>query len=208
MGLQKYIFSGLCTVLLAVPFAASAEDFLSEEQLQRAYEQAMERFSKGGAAVAVPEAAQHTDGPDTAKDNKPDAQHASDDDKAQEHRTTGEVKIGLRDRSPFHKGSGMPLEYVSLPDLRVSINVENVPLEDVMKMILDQAQESTGPWSVKWRLSEDNKGIMNERVNLTAETTFDQFMTYLVDRVNNMTGTRLFVRLFDEARIILITDTY
>lgn len=203
MLIKRLATLGLVAVLGAASFGAQAQDeFLTEQELQRAFERAVESFGRTPSAVpdAQPTLPEDTTA-ETTDNDEPAAVTTSPAGDA-------DVKIGIKNRRPFGKRDGVPLEYVALNELRVSIDVENVPLENVVKMIVEQAEASTGPWGVKWRLADDNRKLMNERVNLTAETNFEEFMTYMVDRINNMTGVRLFVRVFDDARLILITDTY
>ena len=88
------------------------------------------------------------------------------------------------------------------------LNLENKTLEQVVGHIVEEARDEAGEWEVKWRVSAENNYILNERVNLIAETSLSEFMSYLVDRVNNMTGIQLFVTVFDKSRIIVISDTY
>lgn len=102
---------------------------------------------------------------------------------------------------------GNVLSSVKLQDLRVAVDVENQTIREVMNTIMTDAAEKTGPWEIKWRLATANNAILDEKVNITAETTFGEFMDYLVDRINNMTGIKLFVSVFDASRIIIISDT-
>ncbi len=97
---------------------------------------------------------------------------------------------------------------VALENIRVVLDVSDVTLRDVMTQIVQQAATYTGPWTVKWRLSPENTGVMNERVNLTAEADFGSFCDLLTERVKNMTGTQLFVTAFAGTRVLLVTDTY
>jgi hypothetical protein len=203
-------FRGFCLFLAAFaacqPLQVRAQETLTEEQLRRAYERAMQNFGRADAPAQEPTA------PTQPAQQQPDApQQQPQQDAAAEQpaRPGGEVRIGVPDRRPaVGKVADVPLEPIALHDLRISIDVENIPLEDVMRMIVEQAESSTGRWGVRWRLKDENRSLINERVNLTAETHFGQFVSYMVDHINNLTGTRLFVRVFDDARLIIITDTY
>lgn len=99
-------------------------------------------------------------------------------------------------------------EYAPIEDIIVTIDLENKTLEEVVENIIDKARNEAGNWQVKWRVSPEHNYILNERVNLIAETNLSEFMSYLVDRVNNMTGIQLFVTVFDKSRIIVISDTH
>lgn len=173
--------------LLAAPAVAVAQAnnaALSEEELRRAFERAYENFGatvKGTAPAAA-------EGSTTTVDD--DTLNIISDRAAQVQST--------REYAHF-----LPLE-----QLRVNVNFENAALQDILRYVIAQASDKVGPWEVEWRLKEENRRLLNERVNLTAESTFNDFMSYLVDRINNMTGTQLFVRVFKVSRVIVISDTF
>jgi len=106
------------------------------------------------------------------------------------------------------KIAGGKPQNVSLEQIRIVMDVDNVTLREVMQKITEQAATYTGPWTVKWRLRPENQGLLEERVNLTAEADFGEFSTLLTERVKNMTGTQLFVTAFAASRVLLVADTY
>lgn len=106
------------------------------------------------------------------------------------------------------KIAGGKPQNVSLEQIRIVMDVDNVTLREVMQKITEQAATYTGPWTVKWRLRPENQGLLEERVNLTAEAEFGEFSTLLTERVKNMTGTQLFVTAFAASRVLLVADTY
>jgi hypothetical protein len=97
---------------------------------------------------------------------------------------------------------------VALEDVQVVIDVENASLQNVLNDIVRQAAANTGPWQVKWRLKPENMGLLTERVNLTAEAPFGQFIDLLTERVRNLSGTNLYVTSFPRSRVLLVADTY
>lgn len=101
-----------------------------------------------------------------------------------------------------------PPANVNIEAVNIVVDVENTTLANIMQAIVEQAAAHTGPWTVKWRLKPENAAIADERVNLTAEAPFGQFVDLLTERVRNMTGTNLFVTSFPQARIIMVSDTY
>lgn len=103
-------------------------------------------------------------------------------------------------------GGEMPAN-VKLEDVRIVIDVEGVTLREVIGKIVSQAAPYTGPWTVKWRMKPENMDLLDERVNLTAEAKFGDFVNLLSERVRNMTGTTLFVTTFNDARVMIIADT-
>lgn len=172
--------------LLAAPAVAMAQDNapLSDDELRRAFERAYENFGatvKGGAPATEAPAATQADG-DT-------------------------VNI-ISDSAAKLQSTREYAHYLPLEDLRINVNFENAALQDILRYVTAQASDKVGPWEVEWRLKEENRRLLNERVNLTAESNFNEFMGYLVDRVNNMTGIQLFVRVFKVSRVIVISDTF
>jgi hypothetical protein len=102
---------------------------------------------------------------------------------------------------------GKPMN-IDLSEVRLVLDVDDKPLKDVVADVIRQAAQYTGPWEVKWRLAPDNAELMNERVNLTAESNFEEFFGLLAERVKNLTGVQLFITVFDASRVILLSDTY
>lgn len=107
----------------------------------------------------------------------------------------------------FHPGTPNP-ENLSIEDVDLVIDVEDMSLRDVINRVVSQAAERTGMWTVKWRLKPENRNLPDERVNLTAESKFGEFVDLLAERVRNMSGTQLYMTAYNDARVILITDTY
>ncbi|NBV54480.1 MAG: hypothetical protein EBR79_02060 [Proteobacteria bacterium] len=97
---------------------------------------------------------------------------------------------------------------VALEDIELVLDVENVSLKDVVRHITKQAEPYSGPWQVKWRLQPENAGLMDERVNLTAQAKFGEFVDLLTEKIKNLTGTQLFVTAFNSSRVLLVTDSY
>jgi len=109
---------------------------------------------------------------------------------------------------PVAGGGQLSNRHVKLEDIRLVMDVEDMSLKDVLRQVVGQAASYTGPWTVKWRLQPENRDIVDERVNLTAQAQFGEFCNLLTERVKNMTGTQLFVTAFESSRVILVTDSY
>jgi hypothetical protein len=99
-------------------------------------------------------------------------------------------------------------ENTPLENIVLVLDVENATLRQVVQEVVTQAAQYSGPWRVKWRLKPENMGLLDEKVNLTAEAPFGEFFGLLTERVKNLTGTQLFVTVFGGARVILVADTY
>jgi hypothetical protein len=89
---------------------------------------------------------------------------------------------------------------------KVVVHEDNRTLGTLMDDVLARAEPFAGPWQIKWKLSPDNAGLVNEKFSLDAETDFDEFISYLTQYVMNDRGVKLSVSLFDNERIIVISD--
>ena len=204
--LMLFLALGLAGGSAMPSFAEGNSAYLSEEEAKRIYEAAAKKM-RGKAAdvefsevemsapvVAVEEIAEVPAEEVTAKvvvDESPSA-------------ATHDIVMGVS------KGDmdASAAAYVPLGDIQLAVDVENETIRQIVDDIIIQGREKAGPWHVKWRLRKENEFLLSEKVNLTAESSFNEFVNYLVDRVNNMTGVHLFVTMFDASRIIVISDTY
>lgn len=185
-----------CTaVLVAVAGAVGAQDVAgtevsatvpaemvapTEQDAARQYEQARESFKAMAAGTPLPEGVME-----------------------------GEYQVSVFSDATkqFHPGSD-DVKNVALGHIHVTVDVEDVTLRDVVNEIVGQAAQHSGAWTVKWRLKPENAAIPDEKVNLTAESNFDDFVARLTERVRNMTGVGLYVTAYEGARVILITDSF
>ncbi|MFZ2619359.1 MAG: hypothetical protein WAX89_00600 [Alphaproteobacteria bacterium] len=196
MKLCRY-FWFVALVLMAAILAAPtlwAED-VTEDAAHQAYQQAVESYSKLPPqalepAEAVPAVPQVT------------TSFSMDDDNA-----LGEDLIEQYG-ADAHYMDGIKQREVDLSALAVKVNFEDVRLEDAMGMVVNDLAEQSGVWRIKWRLKPEHDHLKDERVNLIAESNFGDFVTYLTDRVRNMTGVQLFISVFNESRVIVISDTF
>ncbi len=99
------------------------------------------------------------------------------------------------------------IENLPLGRVLLAIDVEQMTIEDIVNLIMREAAPASGPWQVRWRLKPENSFILDEKVNLTAETTMNQFLGYMVEHINNLTGVKLFVTQFEQSRLIILSDT-
>lgn len=179
-------------------------EYLSEDDLQRAYERALNNFGQQTTPV------QPADTPAEVNNQTPNA-------------TPGQVpQVGQNTDTP---GVVVPTEYpqntpipvatsnagtstVPIGKVRVNVALENMPLERVLESVVQAVSARTGEWNVRWRLKDENARIRTERVNINAETDFETFMAYLMERINNTTGVQLFVKVFEGSRLIIIADNF
>lgn len=192
LNLSKNLFVSTIVAGTAISFNAFSQDILSDEELKKAYEEAAKAYQQDHPAKPV------------YTEPKKEPLLTAPTNILNE---TQDVAMISKEATMFHsKHSAADL--LPLEGIRVAVDVENRSLKEVVTEIVTYAEEKSGPWKVKWRLRPENKHILDSRVNLTAETTFEEFMDHLVDRINNMTGVQLGINVFDMSRIIVISDSY
>jgi hypothetical protein len=178
--------------MLLAPLLVGAEPAaLTDEAAQKAFEEAVERYQGMEAGDLSPPAG----APMMEAEPMPPAVIEDFD-----------VSV-LPVRGPYY-GAGRAADETDLEKLKLVVSLENVRLEDALAKVFEKVAEKTGPWDVKWRLKRENQAIMEQHVNLVAESSFGDFVAYLTDRVKNMTGVQLFVTVFDGARVVVVSDTY
>lgn len=114
----------------------------------------------------------------------------------------------LPTKSDIYHGAGVVNDGLSLEKQPLIVSLENTPVRDVVQQVLNQLSSKTGAWTLKWRVQPENEDILEEKVNIIAETDFGNFMTYLTERIKNMTGVQLYVSVFNASRVIIVADTY
>ncbi len=96
--------------------------------------------------------------------------------------------------------------WMDLRQYKVVLHQDNQTLEELLADILKRAEPFTGPWQVRWKITEPNRDLMQERFSLDAEAPFEEFISYLAQYIVNDRGVKLSVSLFDSERIIVISD--
>lgn len=187
--------------------AQPEERLLSEEEMMRMFKQQSEKFREKRETGEV--------------DTMPSSQETAEQAPAIESPEIKDVKLDEMQEGdvaldvsivPEHAKTvdyNRPMAgYVPLGDIQLAVDMNNKSLREIIDEIVMQASQHTGDWQVKWRLRKEHDFLLDEKVNLTAESSFREFVDHLVDRVANMTGIRLFVTIFDTSRVIIISDTY
>jgi hypothetical protein len=207
--------------ILVLPTLATANelDVLSEEALEAAFQAAAQEFgtSKPAAIIAaeMPEAVLEPEIAPTHVIKAPKAAPAQDVQVAAVPKDKMDLRphsagITMIEDDPMRM---MPAQSIATPEvelaaLRIAVNMEETTLQNAIESIVSHASDKVGQWDVRWRLQPENNYLLDEKMNVTAETTLGQFMEFMADRVNNMTGVELFVSVFDVSRLIVISDTY
>lgn len=97
--------------------------------------------------------------------------------------------------------------FVSLQQRPILIDMQNSTLKQIVQEALNQVAYDDS-WTIRWRLQDQNKYILKERMNLTAEVDFDSFVGNMIETISNITGIQLSTKVFNKNRIIIITDSY
>lgn len=97
---------------------------------------------------------------------------------------------------------------VPLGKVNLRIAYQNMTIENIMQKVAEEIKRQSGDWEVQWRLQEENRDLIEQRVNINAESSFNEFLSHLTAKINNLTGVRLFVKVFEVSRIIIIADTF
>lgn len=97
--------------------------------------------------------------------------------------------------------------FILLEERDVLIDMQNVTLKQIVQDALNQVAHGES-WTIRWRLKDENKYLLKERINLTAEVNFDKFIGSMIETITNMTGIRLTTKVFNKNRIIIITDSF
>ena len=190
----------------AEPVAATPTptiEYLSEDELQRAYERALSNFGQQTVPVETPEA--------TTPENPNPSQVPGQVPQVGQNTDTPGVNLPTN----YPQNNAIPVATSNagtattpIGKVRLNVNLENMPLERVMENVIQTVSSKSGQWNIRWRLKNENERLRTERVNINAETDFETFMAYLMERINNTTGVQLYVKVFEGSRLIIIADNY
>lgn len=97
-------------------------------------------------------------------------------------------------------------DWMDIRQYKVVVHEDDQTMEQLLGKVLKHAEPFTGPWQIRWKISEENKDLMGEKFSLDAETTFEDFVSYLAQYVVNDRGVKLTFSLFDNERIMVISD--
>lgn len=100
-------------------------------------------------------------------------------------------------------GSGDP---EALKKTTVAAHVENKALSDIMSGLLKDIAPKVGTWKVSWQLSDSFAFIPTEKWTVAVESDFGEFLEFVVNRVRQTHGVRLTIEIFEQNRLIVISD--
>ncbi|HAG53354.1 MAG TPA: hypothetical protein DCL21_06180 [Alphaproteobacteria bacterium] len=97
--------------------------------------------------------------------------------------------------------------FILLKERPVLVDMQNANLKQIVQEALNQVTHGER-WTIRWRLKDENKYLLKERINLTAEVSFDSFIGNMLETITNTSGIRLTTKVFNQNRIIIITDSF
>lgn len=120
--------------------------------------------------------------------------------------TAYERQLASSGAQPSIMGARQRADWIDLKKYRVVLHEDATPLESLMAGVLKRAEPYTGPWQLKWKISDENQDILQEKFSLDAETTFEEFVGYLANYMVNYRGIKLSFNLFESERVLVISD--
>jgi hypothetical protein len=192
------------TLILAIANTANAQTITNEE-LQSRFNKAFSVFNKNA----------ETSNEKTNSNSQQSISLEQDSDKNIVKQTTNEVtsqtlpvevkKLTLP--SMPNDTNVNAKNFIMLEEREVLIDMQNTTLNEIVQEALNQVSAGE-KWTIRWRLKDENKYLLRERINLTAEVSFDSFMGNMLETITNITGIRLSTKVFNKNRIIIITDSF
>lgn len=94
----------------------------------------------------------------------------------------------------------------SLQTAKITLHEENTPLGDIFTHILKDVEPYLGEWQISWQLSPQNLNLKNEKWTVAAETSFNDFVSYVVQKVQQAHGVRLKFQVFGDNHLIVVSE--
>lgn len=211
---MKQIFKNIIAIFaIVISFSSLAKaESISQQELQQRFNKAFSIFH--GKSSDFSQLSQNTK-EEKSKETKeqPVSINSSENNIVKQ---TSEVKVEKRPlrapqqltlpsipRSQF----GESIILTELGERPISVDIQNDTLKSILQAALDQAAQKEN-WKIRWRLKDEHKYLLTERINITAEVDFDSFVGNMINSIANITGIKLSTKVFYKNRIIIITDTF
>ncbi|MCP4355859.1 MAG: hypothetical protein GY793_09575 [Proteobacteria bacterium] len=205
------------TIFVLVTFASFVSqvnaESISASELQQRFNKAFSVFHEDNTKSANITSEQEEDQDETFFNNSQNSSEPSEDYIVKESNKVTIEKSSVRIAKKLvlpsipNDNMGQSLDLRSLGERTVSLDLQNSTLKSIVKEAFKQGAPEQA-WSIRWRLKDGNKYIINEKINLTAELNLDSFMGNMVKTVANITGIQLSTKVFYGNRIIIITDSF
>jgi hypothetical protein len=89
---------------------------------------------------------------------------------------------------------------------QLMVREKDKPLKDIIGKVFKDLEPRLGPWDVSWELSAPNAYIAEEPWTVAAESTLNDFLTYVVDTVRQTHGVDLSFKVLEKNNLLVITD--
>lgn len=97
-------------------------------------------------------------------------------------------------------------DVATLEAAQLTLHERDRPLKEIIGAILTDLEPQVGKWELQWELDAENLKIPDERWTVAAESTFNEFLRYVVEKVYDLHGVKLSFKVFDRTRLIVVTD--
>ena len=101
-----------------------------------------------------------------------------------------------------------PHQWQDIKDAKVFVHTQNKPFQALIEDVVNELQPRVGPWRVQWKITRENRDVLNERFSLNTETTFSRFVSSVAMFMLNYRGLELNFELFEKERVLVISDVF
>ena len=101
-----------------------------------------------------------------------------------------------------------PHMWQDLKKAKVRVHVENKPFQALIEDVVDELEPRVGPWRIQWKITRENRDVLDERFSLNTETTFDRFISSVAAFMLNYRGLELNFEQFEKERVLVISDVF
>lgn len=95
---------------------------------------------------------------------------------------------------------------VGLEQMPVTIHAEDKTLKNIFDNIFASLAPQIGEWKVAWELSPENMPLTEDTWTIAAEARFDEFLSYVENKIAEDRGIKLAFQRFDRNKLFVISD--
>ena len=95
----------------------------------------------------------------------------------------------------------------SLGDATFALEAQDLPLKEIFALIVADVEDMAGSWRISWQLRPKNSHIPEEEWTVTAESTVNDFISYVARQVYKAHNVKLAFKMFGKNRVVVITET-
>ena len=94
----------------------------------------------------------------------------------------------------------------SLGEATFALEAQDIPLKEIFALIVADVEDMAGSWRISWQLRPKNSEIPQEKWTVTAESTVNDFISYVARQVYKAHGVKLAFKMFGKNRVVVITE--